>query len=479
MAPSGRFVSVQHVVRHRLPWRAPMQRSLRRFERASAEEISAYQQRRLRALVRLAAARSPFYREWFATSGVDPRSIRTLDDLSRLPLLQRTHMTRDPNRFLVYPPRLTWLAHSSGTSGQVVTVRRTPGSSAFELSALQRQWAWFGLPPRPRSLLLRSNDPDPHRSGVLTREVRGARQLVVSSFRLGRERLPELMDQIRAFDPQVAEGWPSSLAILASLLRESGQRLPVQAVITSSEVSSAAQRQLLQEVFDAPIVDHYGQTERVAMAGSCEAGGYHEFPDYGIVELLPVPGRAERWEIVGTPLHNWGFPLFRYRTGDEVGPSPAGPCACGRAFRLLGNVDGRVEDVFTAADGRPLPMPHTVVKNLLGLQEAQVAQLAPGRFEFRLVPSARTDLARIQDQARHNVDTYFGPGQTVTFSVVDQIPRGPGGKLKAAIIARNHDGQIDRTTIAGDATAPLLGSTELPGSRDDQVPPARSTSSSS
>ena len=205
------------------------------------------------------------------------------------------------------------------------------------------------------------------------------------------------------------------------------------AVITSSEVITAEQVRLMREVFGGPVVDHYGQTERVAMAGSCEAGGYHQFPDYGIIELLPVPGRSDSWEIVGTPLHNWGFPLLRYRTGDEVGPAPAGPCPCGRAFPLLGRIDGRVEDTFTAADGRPLPLPGTVVDDLEGLREVQVAQLAPGRFEFRLVPANGSDLTATEAQARQNVDKYFGPGQTVTFRVLDHIPREPSGKLKPTI----------------------------------------------
>jgi phenylacetate-CoA ligase len=303
----------------------------------------------------------------------------------------------------------------------------------FELSALQRQWSWFEVPHRPRSLLLRSHDPDPHRTGVLTRVVPGAGQLMVSSFRLSKELLPRLLEQIRAFDPQVVEGWPSSITILASLLRDRGERLPVTAVITSSEVITAEQLKLMREVFGGPVVDHYGQTERVAMAGTCETGGYHEFPDYGIIELIPVEGRTDRWEIVGTPLHNWGFPLFRYRTGDEVGPSPTRPCPCGRAFRLLGRIDGRIEDTFTAANGQPLPLPHTVIKNLVGLREVQIAQLAPGRFEIRLVPTTGSDLTAAQEQARQNVEKYFGPNQTVTFRIMDHIPREPSGKLKAAI----------------------------------------------
>ena len=63
-----------------------MRRSLGRLERASAEEVVAYQERRLRLLVRWAAVGSPFYREWFAESGVEPGDIRTLGDLQRLPL---------------------------------------------------------------------------------------------------------------------------------------------------------------------------------------------------------------------------------------------------------------------------------------------------------------------------------------------------------------------------------------------------------
>jgi phenylacetate-CoA ligase len=404
------------------------------MERATAEEITRYQERRLRALVRVAAARSPFYRDWFAGSGIDPASIRTLDDLTKLPLLHRNDLMVGPDRFLVYPRQLMWPAHSSGTSGAVITTHRTPGSSAYELSALERQWSWFGVPAQPRRILLRGADPDTDSTGALTRVIPGARQMVVSSYRLGLVDLSRLLEEMRAFRPQAVEGWPSSIALLASLLRDRHERLPVSGIITSSEVMTAGQVELMRDAFCGPVIDHYGQTERVTMAGSCEAGNYHVFPDYGITELIPVEGRTDRWEIVGTPLHNWGFPLFRYRTGDEVGPVSQDPCPCGRAFARLGTIDGRLEDSFTAADGRVLPMASIVTGDLVGLREVQVAQLAPGHFEFRLVPAPGTDIARIQQQALHNVHHYFGPDQTVTFRILDRVPRSPSGKLKSAIV---------------------------------------------
>ena len=85
------------------------------------------QERRLRALVRVVAARSPFYREYFRESGVNPRSIRTLEDLPQLPLLTRDHLLERIDDLRVYPRRLMWTARSSGTSGRPIGVYRTPG----------------------------------------------------------------------------------------------------------------------------------------------------------------------------------------------------------------------------------------------------------------------------------------------------------------------------------------------------------------
>lgn len=414
--------------------RLAMRRSLERMEHASPEEIRSYQERRLRALVRLAAARSPFYRTWFADSGIDPRTVRTVEDLPRLPLLERHHLAERADDFRTYPRHLLWPARSSGTTGSVVTAYRTPGSSLYELAALERHWSWFGLPRGARRAVLRGSDFAASQPGAVTLELPAARQLLISSFHLTPENLPEILAALRRFRPEAIEAWPSSITLLAALLRDAGQRFPVRAIITSSEVISAGQHALLREVFDAPIADHYGQTERVAMAGTCEAGHHHLFPDYGIVELLPVEDSTQRWEIVGTPLHNWGFPLLRYRTGDEVTAAAPGPCGCGRTLPLLGTVDGRVEDAFTASDGRHVPLPHTLVKTLTGLRETQVVQRAPGCFEFRMVRGVGFDRAAVEAVARRNVDRIVGPGQTVTFSFMDSIPRSASGKLRPAVV---------------------------------------------
>ncbi|MFQ5692683.1 MAG: phenylacetate--CoA ligase family protein, partial [Nitrospinota bacterium] len=65
------------------------------------EEIRALQERRLRALVRAVAERSPFYRRKFAEAKVDPASIRGLDDLRRLPTVDKEDHKRSQRE---HPP---------------------------------------------------------------------------------------------------------------------------------------------------------------------------------------------------------------------------------------------------------------------------------------------------------------------------------------------------------------------------------------
>jgi phenylacetate-CoA ligase len=411
-----------------------MRYQLERLEHADGAAIRRMQERRLRALIRVAAASSPFYRQFFRESGLDYRSIRTLEDLALLPLISRSQLIQRPWDFCTYPQRAMWLAHSSGTSGAPVSCFRTVGSSVYELCALERQWSWFGLPRGARRVVLRGSAFSSGRLDALTKPIPAAQQLLVSSYHLIPANLDAIMNDIRAFGPDAIEGWPSSIALLAALLSERGERFPVRAVITSSEHMTPGRIALIEDVFDAPVVDHYGQTERVLMAGACEHGGYHHFPDYGIMELLPIPNSEERWELVGTSLHNWGFPLFRYRTGDEVGPAPAGPCSCGRSFPLMGRVDGRIEDTFTAADGRPLPLPGSIVDHLTGVREAQIAQLGRGHFEARVSPGPGFDEPAVEKSIRGRIDHYFGAGQQVSFKVMKRIPRPASGKLRSAVV---------------------------------------------
>ena len=214
------------------------------------------------------------------------------------------------------------------------------------------------------------------------------------------------------------------------------------AVITSSEVMTAEQLRLMREVFGGPVVDHYGQTERVAMAGNCEAGGYHQFPDYGIVELLPVAGPDRPLGDRRHPAAQLGLPAVplpdrrRGRTPPRPGHVPAGE----RSRCSAGSTAGSRTPSPPPTDDR-YPCPNRGGRTWSGCARSRSPSWRPATSSSDSSPTDGTDLAAAQEQARQNVEKYFGPGQTVTFRSMDHIPREPSGKLKPAL----------RVTIPGGA----------------------------
>ena len=158
-------------------------------------------------------------------------------------------------------------------------------------------------------------------------------------------------------------------------------------------------------------------------------------PTTALSSCFPCPVSRTVRRSWARRLRDWGFPLFRYRTGDEVGPTDSGPCSCGRSFERVGSIDGRVEDTFLAADGRPLPLPSVILDDLVGVHEFQVVQLSAGRFEVRVVPGAAYDKVRTTTQIRHNVNRQYGAGQTVTIRTLSALPRPASGKLRVSVVA--------------------------------------------
>jgi phenylacetate-CoA ligase len=87
------------------------------------ERIAALRDRRVRSVVGYAAAHVPHYRDAFRAEGLDPREIRTADDLARLPLVTKGDVQRDPARFV-----------AETRSGREAIVFRTSGSTGVPLA---------------------------------------------------------------------------------------------------------------------------------------------------------------------------------------------------------------------------------------------------------------------------------------------------------------------------------------------------------
>ncbi len=90
-------------------------------------EMRALQSQRLREIVRLAYDRVDLYRNRMDEAGVRPEDIRGIDDISKLPFMQKTDLrdTYPDGLFAVDMKDIVRLHASSGTTGKPIVVAYT------------------------------------------------------------------------------------------------------------------------------------------------------------------------------------------------------------------------------------------------------------------------------------------------------------------------------------------------------------------
>jgi len=145
-----------------------------------------------------------------------------------------------------------------------------------------------------------------------------------------------IVTEVQAVQPEVLEGEPVYLSLLARAVKKRGVTVPsVKVVILTYGKASLQHSRRIAEVFPGSSqVDLYGSTE----AGYIFIGGAFRddsrvVDDNVFVELAPYRNLPEVFQIFVTTRDREAMPLLRYHTGDIVRRTPTG-------YRLLGREGG-------------------------------------------------------------------------------------------------------------------------------------------
>jgi phenylacetate-CoA ligase len=328
---------------------------------------------------------------------------------------------------------------TSGTSGTTLAVPIDDASRQRNYAFFKRALSWAGV-ENGRSVTFAGRPIVPARWSRPTTVWRwnpALRNRLFSSYHLSPGNAAAYSRDLCAYAPDYIDSYPSSIALLAALFRDTGLPAPrVKAVVTSAETLTQPQRALIEEVFSARCFDQYGCTEQSVFVSQCERGTYHLHPEYGIVEVLrdgePVR-RGEPGEIVCTSFTNDAFPLLRYRLGDVVALGESG-CPCGRQFPVLDSILGRLDDVLVTPDGRRVGRLDPVFKGRRTIREAQIVQESKSLVRVRIVPGpdyADNDGLAVVEELKARL----GDVMHIRVERVTCIERTVSGKFRAVINA--------------------------------------------
>jgi len=412
----------------------------------SADRLTAWQVREARDFLIHAGATSPYWMESFAEAGFDPAGFSTPEDIRRIPVLEKEDLRRHTDRIASTTATAGRLigVHTSGTTGKPISVAFTWPDMQARMAYLHRMLGLFGIAPLARSVRFsgRTLFPDAARNRVFWRMNRPMNQMLMSSYDLHPDNLQAYVDQIARYQPEMIDGYPSSIYVLARFINAQGQsgRIRPRAVMTTAETLEDYQRTEIAEAFGgAPVINQYASSEGAPFITQDTRGAMVVNTDTGLFEFVrpgtdipALPGEVA--EMLLTSFTTHAYPLIRYRIGDTV-KLPAKPrLSSDWQMPVVEQLLGRQEDIlYTPERGFVGRLDPVFKKSPSTIIESQIVQTAPMAITLRVVPDPAAgyhpdQLQGVMDELRLRL------GQVeITIDEVTSLPRGASGKLRAVI----------------------------------------------
>lgn len=423
------------------------------IERASRDEITALQLKRLKTSLQYAYDNVAHYRKTFSEKGVHPSDLKELGDLAKFPFTVKTDL-RDtyPFGMLAVPRSKVARVHaSSGTTGKATIVAYTKNDIDIWAEVVARSIRAAG--GRPGDMVHVGYGYGLFTGGLGAHygaERAGCTVLPVSGGQT--EKQVQLIEDLK---PDIIMCTPSYMqVIIEEFIREGidPTSSSLKIGIFGAEPWTGAMRREIETKAGIDAVDIYGLTEVMGPGVACECIETKDGPviweDHFYPEIInPETGEVlpdgEEGELVFTSLTKEAFPVVRYRTRDLTRLLP--PTA--RAFRRMDKIVGRSDDmlIIRGVNMFPTQIEEILLQNglLSGQYQIQVSReglMDQVEVHCELQPQTRnaSDNERrdIAGQIQHRIKTIVGVSTKVKVLEPDTIERTLTGKARRVIDSR-------------------------------------------
>ncbi len=369
------------------------------------EQLRALQSQRLRAITKLAYDNVELFRNRMIKKGITPDDIKSIDDISKLPFMEKTDLrdTYPDGLFAVDKKEIVRLHASSGTTGKPIVVAYTDEDLQIWDSSVIRCLKMYGI---------KSSDivQNCYGYGLFTGGLglhSGSQALgciVIPASGGNTERQLMLMKDLQT---TVIASTPSYFMHLIEAGKARGvdfKKLPLKIGVFGGEPSSEAMRKFIEENTNVIAYDIYGLSEIVGpgVGGECEHKcGIHILEDNFYPEIVdPETGEVlpdgEEGELVLSTLTKRAMPVLRYRTHD-ITSIIAEPCKCGRTIRRIARISKRSDDMLIIRGVNVFP-------SQIEIGISRVEESTPN---FRIIREMKNDMESLLVEVEIQ-DKYYG-----------------------------------------------------------------------
>ena len=401
-----------------------------------------WQDAQVASVVGYAARHVPYYRQLFRDHRIEPASIRSVDDLQRIPITTKAMLKRLPLSDRVsdaYRPGDLVRHTTSGSSGIPFEILRTwfdeRRMNVFWIRNVMRQ----GFKPQHRAVVLTGVRTVPSGDRLFIQRwlarIGWFRTDRVNCLRPTDEILPDVV--LRQPDHLMGYAW--ALLRVGEAYVASGRRgFRPRAIHPFGEVLTPAMRQRLTEAYQCPVLDIYGSYEFGMAAFECRSNScYHVADDAVVLEVLRDGVSVQEGEhgvLTGTNLLGYAMPFIRFEIGDIAARGPS-PCRCGWQGSTISQLRGRMLDMFPLPGGReihPYRIVFLIIEYLADrVFQYQLIQESRDRVVLYLVPTPGTTIAGFEELIAA-VEGLLGEGVRFEIQIVPSIDFERSGKFRVS-----------------------------------------------
>ena len=400
----------------------------------SIDETLDIRSRRIEAMVRHAYLNTAYYKREFLRIGFDPFIDDVNDNFVKLPVITKNTVLENYNDFFSNEKGSKLFINTSGTSGAFL---RYPMDRINYL----RQWAiWWryriahgiNLGTPMAQFAGRAYVPYSRVTPPFWKFSKASNQLFLSIYHLSDANIGSYVKEIRKRNILWIHGHPSALNLLSIYMLKNGHALPtVKWVSIGAEALLPSIKENIAIAFGIEPIQHYGLVEAVANISQDPVGELCVDEDFSYVEFIESSNAM--YDIIGTSLHNFGFPLIRYASGDSVlSPSSTMHNLSVLRGRTVREIVGRSDDYLICRRGYFFGRLDFIFKHTFNIMKAQFQQSKAGEFKLSLQPNKNfsdADLFAINKELKNR----FADSMDYEIILVDSIKSNGNGKVKLVI----------------------------------------------
>lgn len=329
----------------RVALRTNPERAIRLLGLIPPSGLEAMRRARFKRTLRIAAERSPFYREQFRQRGIDVRRINHPSQLGDFYTTGEDIAAYGAEQFLTGKADTAF--ETSGTKSSLPKRVFFSRRELADMGRINALWLYL-LGLRREDRVVSAFDCSFWVSPYVLRE--GLEYLKCFHVEAGKIDPAEFYDRARAYQPSVIFGEPSWIVRLSEIAESRGA-WPLKFLFAGGENITETNRDMVEQIWGAPVYLNYGQTESFgALGAECKMKhGYHRNDLYFFFEL-PEVDQEGYGELVFTTLARDVMPLIRYRAAD-VTRLVDEPCECGVFAGRLGKIRGRCDEMVVCGMG--------------------------------------------------------------------------------------------------------------------------------